>query len=250
MKKPSKSREFATVSSRNVASTKYSDNFEKSRKLYFSALALIAKDKIDQLKQISRMHATDVYWSQLETLLSRHSAQLDTVSQKAAILRNNLNEQQMTKNAEHINRMNKANNELIKLQKQIEKEKSKLNKVDNTISIKQTAEANSKIKTVNMDINQCTSRIQNLKRVTDDLQVRIEQMKYENNERATVLNQKKMDLDAKASYIANQLDDTIHKIQEADNQLKDLEEREKLCHALYESLKQPLPSIQRIFQSV
>ncbi|OHT13532.1 hypothetical protein TRFO_03262 [Tritrichomonas foetus] len=250
MRKLTKSRSTLSTSAVSIPRfPTYSENYEKSRNLYLSTLVLMARDKIEQIEQAGNAEnvKTDVFWSQLETMLTRHSAQMDRVAQQAVELRSSLSSSRKSKGTTHSDRMNKALKELKQIQKQINEQKSQVLMVENHVQEKETEETQTKIESANMEIEQFNFRIRNLRKTTAELKKQMETMRSDIDSRSSDIEQRKNNLDARAEYIASQLDDTINRMNVADTELRDLEEREKIVITLYESLKQPLPSIQRIF---
>lgn len=227
----------------------FSENLEKSKKLYYSTLILMVKDKIEEKEQIPKVRSTDLFLSQLETMISRHSAQMDRVAQKAVDVRTNINSERKTIETNHSERMNKAKKQLKILQNQIKEQREKVMMIESHDQEKETEETNSKIETLNSDIEQYNFRIKILRNSTSDLKKQIEKTRIEFDSKESNLEQRRKNLDSTAEHISSQLESTIHQIRVVDAELKDLEQKEKICVALYESLKQPLPSIQRIFSN-
>lgn len=249
MKNMTKSRRTSLINASALSHKQvtFSENYEKSKNLYYSALVLILKDKIEEMEQVSKVKSTDVFWSQLETMISRHSAQMDRVAQKVVDKRANLISQRKVIGTDHAERMNKAKNQLKILKKQIKEQKFQVSMIENRVEEKEAEEINAKIESLNLEIDQYDFRIKNLRNSIQEINNQIEKARVDNNSRSSNLENRRKNLDSRADNISSQLENTIQQINQVDAEIKDLEQKEKICMAVYESLKQPLPSIERIF---
>lgn len=225
----------------------FTENCEKSRNLYYSTLVLMVKDRIEEIEQISKNRSTDVFWSQLETMISRHSAQMDRVAQKAVDKRSTLISQRQDIGTNHTDRMNKAISQLKILKKQIKEQRFQVSIIENHVEEKETEETNSQIDSLNLEIDKYEFRIKNLRNSIKEANSQIEKAKSDYDSRSSDLTRRRKNLDSKADSVSMQLEETIQEINQVDAKIKDLEQKEKICMAVYESLEQPLPSIQRIF---
>lgn len=236
-----------TTSALSHRQASFTDSLEKSRNLYYSALVLMAQDKINEMEQMSKLRSTDVLWSQLETMISRHSAQMDRIAQKAVDKRSTLISQRKDIGMNHTERMNKAKSQLKILKKQIKEKKFQVSMIENRVEEKEAEETNTQIDSLNLEIDQYDFRIINLRNSIKELKNQIDKVKEDCDSRSSNLSHRIKNLDSKAGTIAIQLEDTIQQINQYDAKIKELEHKEKVCMAVYESLEQPLPSIRRIF---
>lgn len=225
----------------------FSENYEKSRNLYLSALVLQVRDKIEEIEEELKNKPNDVFWTQLETMISRHSAKMDRVAQQVYAYRSELNSKRKTTSQNHQDRMNKAKNKLKSIQKEIAEHKNQLLYADRGAEERETVQTNNQVETINLQIEQHKIQIKSLRKSTKELQTRIEQIKTSNESKSTDLGKKRIQLDMKAENLTTTLELLMRQIREADNELRNLDEREKICLSLYESLTEPLPTIERIF---
>ena len=129
-------------------------------------------------------------------------------------------------------------------------------KVDATLDIimdvhyeyqNQEDQVKAEIETTTTEIEQLNYRIQSLRKNTSDLKSQLLSKKSEIESRSANLVQKRKNAENKAEQLKDQINLANQKIKKVDSELEELEEREKICKSLFESLQQPIPSIQRIF---
>lgn len=226
---------------------KYTENYERTRLLVYSSYILKARDRINQIQEQANSPKNDAFWSQIETILSRHEAQMDRAAQQAAELRENLSSSRKSTSSSHSERKNKANIKLKSIQKQIAQCNQQIQAIKSTSYQTIENDINSKIESTNTEIEKLKFNVKNLRKRTNELKAQLENKKKEIETRSSTINQTKNELMMKDGQLTDSINTITQKISRADAEIAELEQREAICSSLFESLKRPIPSIQRIF---
>ena len=219
------------------------DNIEKSRNLLFSTYVLMMRDRIQQKSQ----KQSDSFWEQFEKILSKHEQQMGILTQKAVSMRSNLSQTRKNESSMHLARMNKINLQIQKLQEQIEGFQEQLQSDRAEQIEKEKTQIENEIQSIDKEIEERTKNIENLRKSNASLKAQIQKAKAIADSKSNNLKERTKDAEAKNSYVSEQIEITKKKLSEISLEISELEQREKLCSELFNSLKEPLPSIEYIF---
>jgi chromosome segregation ATPase len=225
------------------------EQFEDSKKQLYSALVLMARDRIAQAEArlLPRAQQGDSFWSQLETLLSRHEAQMEKLSQKASEMRSNLSASRKTASSAHLRRMDEARAELEDLQSEIRSATTAVQRDQTNFLLAQEQQLREQISAADSEIEELTQAVRALRKSSSQLKAKAQTQQAEFESKSKSLRGRTREAEARGKRLARDVDAAELEIRRTEAELEDLQHREVACLELYESLKQPLPVIQRIF---
>lgn len=219
--------------------------YEKLRNKLLSVLVLQANDKLKSLEQPAPVN--DSFWSQLESVLSRHELQIDRITKQAMELKSNLSVSLMSATETHSERMNRATEKLESIQKQIADLTYRIEN-DQTEALKQREiKIKSDTNTADAEIKIVTTKVEKIRTRTNKLKDRLKNARQTIEDKGSTMQQRKEQTKINTDKVAEEINATKQEIATADRELQELDQRETLVRDLYESLKQPIPSINRIF---
>ena len=242
---------ISSSSHKSSRSDSYQKSYELSKKKLLSAMVLMTQDRIaeerSKSKSIGASRGTDSFWTELETMLSRHESQMEKLAQQAIEVRSTLSSQRKIANDAHQRRMAEANAELEDLNKQIANYATQIEKNEAEALTAKENELNEEISETNNEIEQLTKRIAHMRKSGKQLKERLEQSRAEAAAVADDLKERKKRSQKRAAEVSQEIKETLKKISELDEELSALETKEMACTALYARLKEDLPLAQRIF---
>ncbi|KAH0791136.1 hypothetical protein GPJ56_004947 [Histomonas meleagridis] len=172
---------------------------------------------------------------------------MGTLVQKAINIRSDLSQVRRNESAMHLTRMNKINMQIQKLQEQIEELQESLQS-DRTEQIeKEKAQIENEIQSIDKEIEERTKNVEKLKKSNASLKAQIQKAKIIADSKSNNLKERRKDAEAKNARVTEQIEITKKKLSEINLDISELEQREKMCSELFNSLKEPLPSIESIF---
>jgi chromosome segregation ATPase len=172
---------------------------------------------------------------------------MQTLSERASELRSNLSAARKTASSAHIKRMNEARFELDALQTQIRQTKSQLES-DTTVALRAEEQSlRSQLSSVGTEIRELTDVVEALQESSSRLKAKAQSQKAEFETKSKLVRDRSRQAEARANRLSGEIDATNREIRDLESELEELEHRETAYLELYDSLKQPLPVIQRIF---
>jgi chromosome segregation ATPase len=195
----------------------------------------------------SRSDSSASFWAQLGTLVDRHESQMQALSERATALRTELTAARKSSSSAHVKRMDDARSELEALQAQLRQASAELQSGKRESLRVEEQNLRSQLSLVNAEIEERTDSIRVLQKSSSRMKDRTQSQRSEYEAKAKALNERSRDAEARMKRLAADIDAANREIQDIDEQLEELEHREMACIGLYDSLKQPLPVIQRIF---
>jgi chromosome segregation ATPase len=207
------------------------------------------RDRIaqEELRIQSKLHGSDSFWTQLDVLVGRHESQMSALSDRASQLRSELSAARKSASSAHVKRMDDARSELDALQEQIRQANAEIES-DNTSSLRaEEQNLRSRLSSLSGAISEVTDSVRALQKSSTQLKVKVQSQKVEYDTKARIAKEHSRDAETRANRLATNIDAANREIRELDDELEELGQRETTCIGLYDSLKQPLPVIQRIF---
>lgn len=238
-------------SRKSSRSDSYQKSYEQSKKKLLSAMVLMTQDQISEERSKSRSagasRGADSFWTELETMLTRHESQMEKLAQQAIEVRSSLSAQRKIANDAHQRRMAEANAELEDLNKQIASYSAQIERNEADALAAKENELHDEIAETNSEIEQLTKKIALMRKSGKQLKERLEQARAEASAVADDLKERKRRSQKRAIEVNQEIKDTLKKINDLDEELSALETKEMACTALYARLKEDLPLAQRIF---
>jgi chromosome segregation ATPase len=206
----------------------------------------MARDRIAHW-EAPKSRQGDSFWSQLETLLSRHEAQMEKLSQKASEMRSSLSASRKTASSAHLRRMDEAHAELEVLQSEIRSATDAVENDQTNELLTQEQQLREQISAEDAEIEELTQAVRALRKSSSQLKAKAQTQQAEVESKSKSLRDRTRKAEARGKRLARDIDAADLEIRRTEGELEDLQHREAACLELYESLKQPLPVIQRIF---
>lgn len=214
-------------------------------------MVLMTQDQISEERSKSRSagasRGADSFWTELETMLTRHENQMEKLAQQAIEVRSSLSAQRKIANDAHQRRMAEANAELEDLNKQIASYSAQIERNEADALAAKENELHDEIAETNSEIEQLTKKIAVMRKSGKQLKERLEQSRAEASAVADDLKERKRRSQKRQIEVNQEIKDTLKKINDLDEELSALETKEMACTALYARLKEDLPLAQRIF---
>jgi chromosome segregation ATPase len=194
-----------------------------------------------------KLHPSDAFWTQLDILVARHESQMGQLSDRASELRSGISASRKAALSAHIKRMDTARSELEALKEQIRQGNAEIEN-DNTGSLRaEEQNLRWRLSSLSGALSEVTDSVRELQKSSTPLKVRTQTQKAEYDGKSKAINERSRDAEARANQLSARIDAANQQIREIDNEIQELGQRESTCLALYDSLKQPLPVIQRLF---
>lgn len=195
----------------------------------------------------STAKGSDDFWAQLEGMLAKHESQMEILAQKAVEKRTSLSNERKIANTEHLSRMKKATEELEVLRKEIMDYQSRVE--DNQADVLEAKEAQIReaISDTNAEIEQVTRRVTIIRNSSKQLREKLEESRANADRISSELADRKRRIEEREAVIGDEINETIARINDIEDELSALETKEMACTALYARLQKDLPIAQRIF---
>jgi chromosome segregation ATPase len=212
-----------------------------------SALILKARDQIAELKSRANTQRADSFWPQFEALVSRHEAQMDKCSDRAASIRARLASSRKSGSSAHLQRMEEARSQLALLTRDLESTKrerdaDQVRKLQND-----KKELQAELDACETEIQELTQAIPRRRQVTMKLKENLETRRAELDSESDSAKNRTQLAESRIRDLTSGIRSTASLLVKLDAELSNLESREAACAELYESLQEPIPVIQRIF---
>jgi chromosome segregation ATPase len=194
-----------------------------------------------------KLHPNDAFWTQLDILVARHESQMGLLSDRASELCSGLSAARKAASSAHVKRMDDARAELEALKEQIRQANAEIGN-DNTGSLRaEEQNLRSRLSSISDAISEVTGSVSALQKSSAHLKVKSHTQKAEYDAKFKATKERSREAETRANQLSARIDAANQAIREIDDELEELAQRESTCLGLYNSLKQPLPVIHRIF---
>ena len=225
----------------------YTQNFENSKKALFSALVLIARDKLKAREKYEKENSTEQFWSQIQGLISKHEDQMGKLTVEAVQIRSKLNNKRLAQSKAHTERMNKLKAEYAKIQQEL-KALSDDNTQEKTEELKQEEkQLRESIQENSEEVEQINERVRALQSETDELKKNLRQQTAETEARTTSVKARRQVSTESADKVDKQLINLQRELEEADSQIEELNDKTNLVKLLVDTLESSKAPIHSIF---
>ncbi|EAY16659.1 hypothetical protein TVAG_066640 [Trichomonas vaginalis G3] len=235
------------TSPRRVSPSKITNDQEIAKKALYSALVLLAKEQIKEKEESQKQPSSDDFWERMQSIISKHEAQMDQITVKAVNIRSKLNNKRLEESKAHSEVMSKS-------KAQYQKILEELDQLSNDQTKFKITEFTNKQKELQQDINeissqnvQLTESVQKLQTETDDLKQKLREQSSNLEARSAKIKARRQVSTESANKIDIQINQLTNEILAAENEIEELKEKREMVKQLVDTLEISKSHFQSIF---